>query len=193
MKVLDQDKKAERFIQVAFEVNIITPFRGVTLEIGGAVETYWKSLATPVPTQSSRLVPSRTQPSTRSMTSAHTSPSNLSTTVASGHSLTHSSVTGSYVYVTVQVTRDGHPVAYADWLVPEAGYTLGVADLTLEQFEALGRRAGRCMMQMDDASLSPRQWAELISGCMISLAELLRVSHPPILGVPGVTLIARTR
>ena len=191
--MLVEDKKVEWFIQVAFEVNIITPFRGVTLEIGGAVETYWKSLATPVPMPSSRLVPSRSQPSTRSMTSAHTSPSNLSTTVASGHSLTHSSVTGSYVYVTVQVTRDGHPVAFADWLVPEAGYTLGVADLTLEEFEALARRAGRSMMAMDDASLSPRQWAELISGCMISLAELLRVSHPPILGVPGVTLIARTR
>ncbi|KAH9938577.1 uncharacterized protein B0H18DRAFT_1081185 [Fomitopsis serialis] len=161
--------------EVAFEVNIITPFRGVTLEIGGAVETYWKSLATPVPTPSSRLVPSRSQPSTRSMTSVQTSPSNLSTTVASGHSLTHSSVTGSYVYVTVQVTRDFHPVAFAQWLLPEEGCDLGVADLTLEQFGALAQRSGRCLMQMDSPVLSPLQWSKLISGCMIPLAELLRV------------------
>ncbi|KAI0285103.1 hypothetical protein BGY98DRAFT_930604 [Russula aff. rugulosa BPL654] len=33
--------------EVSFEINIITPFDGVTLEIGGAVETYWKSLAVP--------------------------------------------------------------------------------------------------------------------------------------------------
>ncbi|KAH9843881.1 cyclin-dependent protein kinase inhibitor [Rhodofomes roseus] len=168
--------------EVAFEVNIITPFRGVTLEIGGAVETYWKSLATPVHTPSSKVVSSKSQQSRRSMTSVHTSPSNLSTTVASGHSLTHSSVTGSYVYVTVQVTRDFHPVAFAQWPVSEEGYHLGVADLTLQEFEALAQRSGKCMMQMDNPALSPLQWSQLISGCMISLAELLRVV-PAVIGI----------
>ena len=35
------------YLQVSFEIDIISPFDGVTLEIGGAVETYWKSLAVP--------------------------------------------------------------------------------------------------------------------------------------------------
>ena len=103
-------------VKVSFEVNIIMPFSGVKLEIGGAVETYWKSLAMPVPGGSgAKLLSPRPPQHGRALGSAQTSPTNPTLATASGHSLTHSSVTGSYIYVTVQVTRDLHPVAFADW------------------------------------------------------------------------------
>ncbi|KAH9947260.1 cyclin-dependent protein kinase inhibitor [Amylocystis lapponica] len=161
--------------EVAFEVNIITPFSGVTLEIGGAVETYWKSLATPVPSVSARVTLPRSPHLGRPVGSTHTSPSNPSLAVSGGHSLTHSSVTGSYVYITVQITRDLHAVAFADWLLPEDGYDLGVADITLTQFRALASRLGRTLTVLGHPSLTPADWHKSISACMMPLVELLKV------------------
>jgi len=161
--------------EVSFEVNIVTPFNGVTLEIGGAVETYWKSLATPVPTQASKVTVPRTLQPGRSVGSAHTSPSNPSIATVGGHSLTHSSVTGNFVYVTVQTTRDLHPVVFAEWLLPERGYQLGVADITLAQFEALALRSNRQLPSIDISSLPSSEWHKLISQSMVSLATLMKV------------------
>lgn len=156
-------------------MNIITPFSGVTLEIGGAVETYWKSLATPVPSLISKLTPQRPSQPNKPIGSTHTSPSNPSITAPGGHSLTHSSVTGSYVYVTVQVTRDLHVIAFNEWLLPEHGYDLGVADVTLAQFQALALRLGRSFPSMNSISLTPAEWHKLISRSMVPLVELLKV------------------
>ncbi|KAI0921288.1 hypothetical protein AcW2_006306 [Taiwanofungus camphoratus] len=161
--------------EVLFEVNIITPFSGVTLEIGGAVETYWKSLATPVPSLISKLTPQRPSQPNKPIGSTHTSPSNPSITAPGGHSLTHSSVTGSYVYVTVQVTRDLHVIAFNEWLLPEHGYDLGVADVTLAQFQALALRLGRSFPSMNSISLTPAEWHKLISRSMVPLVELLKI------------------
>ena len=58
------------------------------------------------------------------------------------HSLTHSSVSGNYIYITVQVTRDLQPVVYSQWRLPEGAYDLGVADVTFAQFSALASRLG---------------------------------------------------
>lgn len=168
--------------EVSFEVNIITPFSGVTLEIGGAVETYWKSLATPVPTPGARSTTPRPMQPGRPTGSAHASPANPFLTVSGGHSLTHSSVTGSYIYITVQVTRDLHPVVFAEWLLPETGYDVGVADVTLEQFEQLAIRSGRHIFPSEQTNFSPVQWHRSISRSMLSLASLLKII-PPSMGV----------
>ncbi|GBE79586.1 Ankyrin repeat protein nuc-2 [Sparassis crispa] len=161
--------------EISFEVNIITPFSGVTLEIGGSVETYWKSLSMPVPAPTSRVLSSRhTQPG-RPINSAHTSPSNPSVAVLGGHSLTHSSLNGYYVYVTVQVTRDFCPVVFADWLLPEPGYELGVADVTLAQFQTLSQGLGRELHSLEDISLSAAGWHSLASNSMVSLADLVKI------------------
>ncbi|RDX55713.1 hypothetical protein OH76DRAFT_764359 [Lentinus brumalis] len=160
--------------EVSFEINVITPFSGVKLEIGGAVETYWKSLAMPVPGASSaKLLSPRPPQHGRALGSAQTSPSNPTLAVASGHSLTHSSVTGSYIYVTVQVTRDLHPVVFADWKLPDDHYDLGVADVTLSQFQSLAARLGR-NGAVSDTTASPSQWAKRIATSMVTLQDLLR-------------------
>ena len=161
---------------MSFEVNVITPFSGVKLEIGGAVETYWKSLAMPVPGGSGAKLHSPRPPQHgRALGSAQTSPTNPTLATASGHSLTHSSVTGSYICVTVQVTRDLHPVAFADWRLPDDHYDLGVADVTLAQFQALAARIGRGGATPDAASSSPSLWSRWIGSSMITLQDLLRV------------------
>lgn len=162
---------------MSFEVNIITPFSGVKLEIGGAVETYWKSLAMPVPGGSNSaklLTPRPPQQHARTLGSAQTSPSTQTLAQAFGHSLTHSSVTGSYIYVTVQVTRDLHPVVFPEWRLPDESYELGVADVTLSQFQSLAVRLGRGRTPPDPSS-PPSLWTKWIASSMISMQELLRV------------------
>ncbi|KAH9943358.1 cyclin-dependent protein kinase inhibitor [Epithele typhae] len=163
--------------EVSFEVNVITPFSGVKLEIGGAVETYWKSLAMPVigGSSSTKLLSPRPPQHGRALGgSAQTSPTNPTLVQASGHSLTHSSVTGSYIYVTVQVTRDLHPVVFADWKLPDEHYDLGVADATLAQFQALAARLGRGGPTPDPSSSPPSLWSRWIASSMVTLQELLR-------------------
>ncbi|OBZ76417.1 Ankyrin repeat protein nuc-2 [Grifola frondosa] len=161
--------------EVSFEVNVITPFSGVKLEIGGSVETYWKSLAMPVPGLATKAFAPRSAPPVRPLGSAQTSPSNPSVAVSSGHSLTHTSVTGSYVYVTVQVTRDLHPVVYTEWKLPDDQYDLGIADITLAQFHALASRLGKGRPSVDNPSISPSNWHKLLSSSMVSLVDLLRI------------------
>ena len=70
----------------------MTPFSGVTLEIGGAIETYWKSIASPVSTPAAKLSTPRFMTPSRSLASAQTSPSVHSFATVAGHSLTHSSL-----------------------------------------------------------------------------------------------------
>lgn len=105
----------------------------MTLEVGGDVETYWKS--TEVPSDSSFGY------SGQITASSNTSPA-FTNNRTGGLPLTHSSLYGSYLHVVVQVTRDLHPVVYSDWLLPGTASELGVADVTLEQFEALARASG---------------------------------------------------
>jgi CDK inhibitor PHO81 len=116
----------------------VTPFDGVTLEVGGDVETYWKSLAMPLATVAHRG-PSRWPHRSNLIgaSSTHTSPSSHSITSSVGQASTISSLRGSYLYLVVQVTRDLHPVVCADWILPQSTFDLTVSDVTLAQFEAL--------------------------------------------------------
>ena len=161
--------------QVSFEINVITPFSGVTLEIGGAVETYWKAIASPVSTPAAKLTTTRFVPPPRSFASAQTSPSMHSLSTAGGHSLTHSSLSGNFLYVTVQVTRDLQPVLFAEWQLPEDGFDVGVADVTLAQFLALAERRGRHKLPTSSSSLTAKDIQAAVSQSMVALSDLLKV------------------
>ncbi|KAI0092627.1 hypothetical protein BDY19DRAFT_495425 [Irpex rosettiformis] len=167
--------------EVAFEVNVISPFSGVTLEIGGAVETYWKSIASPTSTATPRPSSSR-PPAPRSIVSAHTSPSIYSSVTAGSHSLTHSSISGQFIYITVQVTRDLQPVTFCEWGLPEDAYDLGVADVTLSQFVALAQRVGRSGINNVSRSASLSDLHRAIAGSMVPLSDLLKLL-PATLGI----------
>lgn len=154
---------------------MITPFSGVTLEVGGAVETYWKSTAIPTPD-----IPRPWSVSSvvqRSPGSAHTSDSSQSTTTKST-SLTISSISGDYVHVVVQLTQDMQPVAYPCWRLPEDKFDLQVPDLTLAQFNKLAIELGRNLDLQKQKPTTPGQWYSSLRGSMLSLAELLSVRTP---------------
>lgn len=166
--------------QVDFEVNIITPFQGVTLEVGGDVETYWKSMAMPVASISSSSLPQWPHRSNL-IGSAQASPSVHSITNTGGQALTISSLRGTYIHAIVQVTKDLHPVVYSDWLLPNSDFDLGVCDVTLAQFEAMAQRLGRDLRNLETTELIG--WPSRLSGSMISLAQLLRVCANSIMWV----------
>ncbi|EKM59343.1 uncharacterized protein PHACADRAFT_136945 [Phanerochaete carnosa HHB-10118-sp] len=168
--------------EVSFEIITVTPFSGVTLEIGGAVETYWKAIASPLSTPSAKATTPRFMPPSRSLASAQTSPSAHSIISSGSHSLTHSSLSGSFFYITVQVTRDLQPVAYPEWRLPDDTFDLGVADVTLAQFLALAERRGRRPLPPASSSLSIKDIQAVISRSMVALSDLLKII-PAHLGV----------
>ncbi|KAG1715967.1 hypothetical protein ID866_1191 [Astraeus odoratus] len=162
--------------EVSFSATVTSPFQGVTLEIGGAVETYWKSLTLPqsgIFNPNPRMtVPWRHSP--RSPDSIHTSPSIQSTVASPMHTVTLSSLTGNYCHVVVQVTRDLHPVLYYDVLLPETSFDLTVADVTLAQFEALAKkRDGE--EQLVRRVTSIQEWNKVLPRLMISLSRFMQL------------------
>lgn len=175
----------------------------MTLEIGGAVETYWKSIAVPhtAPAPSAKTATTPRLSRARQLGSAPLgSPTGSPITVTSkAQPITISSITGSYVYITVQVTQDLQPVVFGEWQLPQPDFDLWVADVTLAQFEALARRKGMELRCANDnitcsstASSSgdgdgdgggggvmmpstPSEWHSLIRRSMVSLENLLKV------------------
>lgn len=161
-------------------MNIITPFSGVTLEVGGAVETYWKSTA--IPTAGvSRPWSVSTMPQKSSGSTDMPPPSHP--VVTKSHSLTISSIKGDYLYVVVQVTQDMQPVAYPHWKLPGDKFDLYVPNLTLGQFEKLATDFGRKVDTRKQKPTTPAQWYSLLRGSMLSLAELLSVGGLTICGI----------
>lgn len=164
-------------IQVSFSAHVITPFQGITLEVGGAVETYWKSLTLP---QGSLLSRPQTVPpwrqSPKSMDSTHTSPSILSAPASPLHTVTLSSLSGNYIYAVVQVTRDLQPVLFGEQLLPESSYDLGVADVTLVQFDALANRLDRGE-QLVRRVTSIQDWYRILPRLMLPLSRFVQVRY----------------
>jgi hypothetical protein len=169
--------------KVSFEINVIKPFDGATLEIGGAVETYWKSMANAVSGVAPLHAISAWQRPSGSSGSTQTSPSNPSITGSAAQPMIISSLSGNYVYVVVQVTRDLHPVVFNNWMLPERRFDLGVADVTLSQFEALSLLTNR---NLDLKSSDFWHQTPSLSHRMIAVAKLLAVGfHILCRGVKG--------
>jgi CDK inhibitor PHO81 len=156
---------------VSFEICIIRPFNGVTLEIGGTVETYWKSTAIPF---SGGTNQSHRPPAVRSL-SASTSPSNRNQLNSANNSVTLSSLSGEYVHVIVQVTRDFIPVVFNGWVLPIPGFDLGVSDVTYEQFQILAKTSGKAFNTTLPIPSSAWEWHRRVSVSLISLEALLKV------------------
>lgn len=122
--------------------------------------------------QTAQLAPPRVSRRTNHIGSVHASPVN-NTSHSGGQTLTISSQQGSYVYVVIQVTRDLHPVVFYDWLLPGIAFELGVADVTLAQYEALAQTIGRSLCTVpEEPSVD---WAHLLQNFMMSLDQLLKV------------------
>lgn len=162
--------------EVAFEVSCIKPFQGAQLEIGGRVETYWKSKVTPsAPSQDHAhqfqshrpLSVSTSSPALRPPTAAPPSiPARESALV------TASSLSGEYVHIVVQLTKDQVPVLYPGWTLPVPGFDIGVADVSSAQFESLATSLDRNIPESPNHQ-TPAEWCTLLRKSMASLEAVL--------------------
>lgn len=169
------DKRLNVVGEVGFEICIIKAFKGVTLEIGGDIETYWKSITSTVsspPPKPSLLRPPHFIPS---LGSTHSSPSvysNYGLNVLNNKTFTISSLQGQYIRVTVQVTKDLEPVIFSDWMLPSTDFDLSVCDVTLAQFESLATRLGRGVEYLTD---SLDGLTALLPKAMVSLTRFFNI------------------
>jgi len=158
------DSRLKVIGEISFEFSIIKPFQGVQLEIGGKIETYWKS----------------TQLLQTPLTRAASSTQSISASQASQSLITASSLQGQFLKVFVQVTRDLVPVVYPFWRLPVDGVDLGVSEVTYDQFQSIvtksldsGSRAQKLK------SIGDTQEAQsIIFECSMSLADLLSALPP---------------
>ncbi|WWC93120.1 uncharacterized protein L201_008087 [Kwoniella dendrophila CBS 6074] len=176
--------------EVAFEVSCIKPFEGAQLEIGGRVETYWKSKVTPSqPTQDHAhqfqshrpLSVSTSSPSLRppGVTSGSTSNNNNESAL-----VTASSLSGEYVHIVIQVTKDGMPVIYPKIKLPIENLDITVSDVTLEQFLNIAKSNNLLFSSKDNdnqqqqqqqQSRSTHEWSEILNKTMSTLNEILTI------------------
>ncbi|KAI8342970.1 hypothetical protein BC941DRAFT_410086 [Chlamydoabsidia padenii] len=168
--------------ELTYDYSVVKPFRGVQLEIGGRIETYWKSTNTVLPPSSSGHATPEPVSSTITNTMVTTtgggdlvSTSGVSSSSSSGLAsfITASSLSGDYVRVVVQLTKDNIPVVYANWMIEYEGLSLAVSDLTFAQFCQIGNK----LLQQGDPNNS-------IAGNSMIIENL--VGHPSFLSLEQV-------
>lgn len=139
------------------------------------METYWKSLAMPFTTPQQKPSVRMAQPA-RTIGSTHTSPSIHSASASGSHTLTLSSLTGDYVHLVVQVTRDLQPIIFNEWKLPIDEYDIGVSDATFAQVQKLSEKLGKNVDLKKHRSSLPAEWHLVLSGSMLPLRNLLKVN-----------------
>ncbi|KAJ3164895.1 phosphate system positive regulatory protein pho81 [Geranomyces variabilis] len=148
--------------EVQFGFGVVKPFQHSSLQIGGKVETYWKS---------TKVVGGGTK--------------------AEGlHSfVTASSLAEEYIQVVVQLTRDGVPVIYTDWFLNYHGLPVSLANLTFAQarevFEthrAASVAASQQQQQQQPPSPSVSMGGTLLSPSGVGNAPWLPSSPHPLHG-----------
>ncbi|KAI9486563.1 MAG: hypothetical protein EXX96DRAFT_46779 [Benjaminiella poitrasii] len=104
--------------EVVFDYFLVKPFLGSKLEVGGRIDTYWKSKMT-----GATLLTGVTE-------------AILPATVVSSF-VTASSLSGDYSRIVVQLTKDRVPVAFTNWMIPLDELDIAVSDLTFHQLYQL--------------------------------------------------------
>lgn len=205
-----QDSFLKLVGEISFEIDFVKPFDSVILEIGGKVETYWKSLLpsrenvttsnstrmTPLgaSSDSSILAPknltNQVSPQTVSLPPIPPIATTASSTAPAPSLVTASSLSGSYLRITVQVTKDGIPVVFPHLGLPvptPPGLNLNldvyVGNVTATQFlgfaEATGKTVRKDKLQNleGDEEEALGKWRDELDGRMITLENLLEVSR----------------
>ena len=192
------DMQLKTIGEVAFQVSCIRPFEEARLEIGGRVETYWKSKVTPSTQGQDHAHSFQTRPlsvSTSDPAAALARPPVGVKPAATKESalVTASSLSGEYVDVVVQVTKDGVPVVYPSWTLPVPDLDIGVADVTFAQFQHLASKNERTLVPPSfpspaansineevDPTQKAREWYKSISTSLASLDDVLNLVPPEI-------------
>ncbi|SAL97291.1 hypothetical protein [Absidia glauca] len=195
--------------ELNYDYSVVKPFRGVQLEIGGRIETYWKSTNTVLPSSTTHSrhstpepVPSTLTTDTSAIATTAAVTSLLSTgdltstpgaTALSSSSsgitsfITASSLSGDYVRAVVQLTKDLIPVVYANWLIEYNELLLAVSDLTYHQFCQFGAQMHQnhsCSKSDICSATGNSMVIENLMGhsCFVSLDQVLK-ALPSTMGI----------
>jgi len=84
--------------------------------------------------------------------------------------------------LTVQVTRDFHPIVYDKWKLPVTDFDIGVCDATLAQVQAIMSKAAHNVDLRKQHASSLAEWHQLLSPSLLSLRHLMK-NLPTSLGI----------
>ena len=146
--------------ELEFEFSIVKPFVHPGAQIGGKVETYWKSTTVVAGTRSSP---------------------EQSGTVQSF--ITASSLAEEYLEAVVQMTRDGIPVIYPHWFLPLEDFPVDLSSVTYAQAKAIfvkakgeGKSSAYHALVSDGTrKTASRELAGVVYDSLLTLEELLQV------------------
>ncbi|KAJ2779702.1 phosphate system positive regulatory protein pho81 [Coemansia interrupta] len=186
------DRYLKLVAEVTFEFLVVRPLEGAPLQIGGKVETYWKS-TNPGPRQNAAAAnPANSAATvTASAASLHQSPlaaatlrtplssaaiasplSAAETGVASGYTglplVVSSSLAAEHICIQVQVCRDGVPVVSPRICIDIgslSGVKLSICSLTHTEFQQIMRSSSiRQIPRRHDVDAQPPQKPDAVSG-----------------------------
>ena len=141
--------------ELTFEISCINHFENVQLAIGGRLETYWKSTTT--------------EPTARSSSWKVGNAQELAF-------ITASSLMGEYAKLIVQVTADGVPMVYPQWLLPTDTCALHVTDVTAQDMNKMARETNRTLLQRRPlASANAATWSIALSHMIAPLSDIFSV------------------
>ncbi|KAG0306864.1 phosphate system positive regulatory protein pho81 [Dissophora globulifera] len=176
--------------ELAFGYTVIRPFQGVRLEVGGRVETYWKSTNSIDSNISAATTPIVGTPSVMPVsmsTSGSALPHSNSQSMLVGNMIpsfiTASSLSGEYIQLSIQMTRDLVPVVFAHWHLPVHGFDLAVSDVSFSQFKTYGESINQRTLN-DDFEVAPGraagnrssgEWRRKIYERWMSLEQVLKI------------------
>ncbi|KAK9472424.1 uncharacterized protein V1510DRAFT_365627 [Dipodascopsis tothii] len=183
--------------EIAFKFHVIKPYQGTPLEITSSA-VYWKSTS-----QVEAAAPAAAEVVSSTWAAAGLAgggvgvgglgsslglSSSLGASLATSHNthlsvsqtnhahsfVTASSLSGEYVRVFVQLTRDLVPVVYNKWAFPVHGLDLPVCELTAEQFQTFGRAgAPRDARARIAGAAGARAVFDALSDSFVTLADVL--------------------
>ncbi|WFC98330.1 phosphate system positive regulatory protein pho81 [Malassezia yamatoensis] len=170
-------------VDVAMEC--VKPFGSVQLEIGGRVETYWKST---LPSHN-QAIPAANSPNERRSTglgseSAHVSrsaaplrtdliPKQDSSPGGESSYVTASSLSGDYLRVKVQYTSDMVPVVCSTSRLPLPVWAPLISQVTKDEFLSIAEQLGRVWDVSPDKTYSRSEWSAKVQDALIPLHTLL--------------------
>ncbi len=179
--------------EVSFELDFVKPFDSVQLEIGGRVETYWKSMlpsansSAPNAPTSNRMTPAAAATSNALASQQGGTPASTAPTSAQAGGadnimgqtsfVTASSLSGEYLRVSVQVTKDDVPVVLDTETLPIEGLDVYAGSVTGAQVDSLAVGKGKQLQITKEQAqqLSMAEWQSLLENTLTSLKDLLEV------------------
>ncbi|EXJ82038.1 CDK inhibitor PHO81 [Capronia coronata CBS 617.96] len=94
-----------------------------------------------------------------------------------GGLVTGSSLSGDYLRLTVQLTRDGIPVIYPSYFIPYNNMDVCISQVTFDVFNKLGLSNSSSLLQSDGTStlrsIDIMDWRDRLTGPIFALREVL--------------------